>query len=530
MQTTLAVFLVLPLCIVAPRSQSSVPLSGTWRLGSIQPETFSSTCAPVAPVHAVLEDGVVSFQPGGTGTASVTRYEVCPGGVCSQSNDSGAFAYSVTSEGVVVIGGDPAIPGIDSDLAFVRADRSVLLLGRWNELEDEPQLTVVVQLSSGQGATSLTGDYGFVRLVLRNDASAQTMRGDRGTFSFDGAGGFSESSSRHQVAWNGGATAAVPFTGSGSYAVAGNGTVTIGAGGSGGTGAVSPDREFVFWVRYGCPEVEMVLAVRKPTAVATTYVAGDWRVASAEVDVLASALDSDWGTIALSPPSPTPGTLAPALFRVGTQVSPFGTTTGTVPVVADTYAIGGAGSVSLFANASQRPPVPGWVSSDGSVFVGAPALPSGTATSPGCGLMLAVARCNLPIPVGAGTPGSGGISPQLFPLGGFPYPGNGAFGFVVATGLGGAPGLVLFAGSALPAPLSVFGFDLWIGPSLDATALVVLSGPPGAPGVGAAGLPLALPPTPPLAGAALGVQAVVLDPAAPQGLSASGALAVLVGR
>lgn len=521
---------VLLFAVAAPlSSQSPVPLSGTWRFGSIAIETFGSACTPAAPASAVSEAGVATLQPGGTGTIMVAAAEVCPGGFCSQTNDSGQLNYAVGPDGVVTFA-DPLTPGADTAFAFLRADRSVFLLGRWNEFDDEPFFTVVVALSSGQSAGSLTGDYGFVRYVLRNDASGQTMRGDRGTLSFDGVAMFSEASDRHQVSWNGAATSKTTFTGSSSYAVANDGTVTIGPGGSGGTGAMSPDGEFVFWVNYACPQVEMVLAVRQPATVATTWVAGDWRIGSTEVDVVASTLDSDWGTIALTPTSPTAGTLDPGVFRVSTQVTPFSTNTGTVPVVADTYTIGGAGAVTLFANASQRLPVPGWVSSDGSLFVGAPALPSGAATSPGCGLTVGVARCSLPVPVGAGTPGSGGIAPQLFSLGGFPFPGNGAFGFLVATGLGGAPGLVLFAPGVLPAPLPVFGFDLWIGPSLDATALVVLSGPPGVPGVGAAGLPLALPPTPPLAGVALGVQAVVLDPAAPQGFSASGALGVLVGR
>ncbi len=144
-----------------------------------------------------------------------------------------------------------------------------------------------------------------------------------------------------------------------------------------------------------------------------------------------------------------------------------------------------------------------------------------------------MARCALPAPVGAGTPGSAGIAPVLFTIGGFPYTGNANFGFVVAAGLGGAPSFLLLSGAPLLAGVPVFGFNVWVDPTqLAGSPLLVLSGPANVPGVGAAGLPLAIPLTPPLAGTTLASQAVVLDPGAPSGmgLSASGAISVRICR
>ncbi|HEX5053081.1 MAG TPA: hypothetical protein VFZ65_15005 [Planctomycetota bacterium] len=517
---------LLPSCLFA---QGPVPLSGTWRLGSITTETFSSTCVPAVPVHAVLEDGTVVFQPGGTATASITTSEVCPGAICSQGTDTGSTHYQVGPDGVLLLDDNPGAPAEDIGLGFVRSDASVLMLGRWNQDEDEPYLGVVVALSSGHSAASLADTYGFVRYVLRNDATSQTMRSDYGTFLFNGAGGFSETSVRHVVTWNGGGpSGATSFTGNDMYSVAADGTVTIA---SGGQGAVSRDREFVYWVRQSCPEVEMVLAVRLPLAGGTTYADGDWRVVSTEVDVGTSTLDSDWGTLTLTPTGGGAGTITPQLLRVSTVSTPSGTNTNQVSVANDSYALGTGGAVTLWTQGLQRQPMPAWIARDGSMLVGAPSMPGTMNLTTGGGIMLGFSRCALATPVGAGTPGAAGVTPLLFTIGGFPYAGNADFGFVVAAGLGGAPGLLLFSGAVLPAALPVFGFDLWVNPTLLAgSPLVVLSGPAGVAGVGAAGLPLALPSTPALAGTVLATQAIVLDAAAPQGLSASGALDVHIVR
>ena len=265
-------------------------------------------------------------------------------------------------------------------MGFLRSDASVVQLGRWAQDEDEPYLGVAVALSSGHTLASLSGAYGFVRFVLRNDLTAQTMRSDYGTITFNGMGGFTEMSDRHQVTWNGVPTPKTSYSGNGMYLVANNGEVTIVGGG--GQGAVSRDLEFVFWVRQSCPEVEMVLAVRLPQPAGPTFVDGDWRLCSTEVDVSTSALDSDWGTIALSPLTPTGGSLTPTLFRISTVSTPSGTTTTTPSVVPDSYTLGAGGSIALFSQGVQRRPVPGWVSSDGSMLVGAPSLPS-VGSSPG---------------------------------------------------------------------------------------------------------------------------------------------------
>lgn len=524
-QLTSLLVAALPVALLA---QVPVPLSGTYQIGSITTETFSGSCTPNAPVHAVLDTGTAIFQPGGTALLSLTTYEVCPGGNCTTAAGASTTNYHVTPEGYVLFDDNPGAPGEDWGLAFLRSDASVLMFGRWTEQEDEPYLGVLVARSSGQGPGSLSGDYGFVRYVVDNGGSTPSMRSDYGTLTFNGNGAFTEAAQQHPVVWNGAASQSTPFVGAGGYAVANDGLVTIVGGG---TGAVSSDREFVFWVRQSCPEVEMVLAVRKPAVSGPIYVAGDWRLTSAEVDVVADTLESDWGTINLTPTSATAGSLDPTVFHVSTVVSPGGTTTGSTWWNVDTYSLGGNGAVTLFASATQRRPVPGWLSRDGSVLVGAPGMPGVGVSSPTCGISMALTRCTLPSALGAGTAGTGGLAPLLLSFGGYPHAANTNFGFVVASGLGGAPGLLLLSGGVVATALPVAGFGLWLDPTLlGASQTIVLSGPPGLAGVGAAGLPWPLPASPGLAGVLIGAQAVVLDPLAPGGLAASGAVAFVLGR
>ncbi len=539
MRTLLASLLALALSPCTLPAQGVLPLSGTWQICDITPETFASSCTPGAPLHAVSTDGTVTFQVGGGWALSGTEFDVCPGSICISSPTSESGTYQVGTDGVVTFDDDPVAPE-EIGVGFLRSDASVIFFARNNEEEDEPYLSVAVAPSSGLGAASLQDEYGFVRLVLRNDASAQTLRGDEGTIAFNGSGGFTETSLQHAVAWNGPATAATQFSGNGTYAVAPDGTVTIGGGG--GRGAVSPDLEFVYWVRQACPEVEMTMAVRKPAPGAPAFVGGDWRIGSVEADVTytawptfpapACALGSDWGTITLTPQGASGGSLAPSVRRVSTLTRPSGTVTQELTVLPDAYTLGPRGRLVLFSQGTQRVPVPGWVSRDGTVFVGAPWLAAPPAPSPGCGLVLGLSRCAFPARVGAGAPGLGGISPLLLSIGGFPHVGNGAFGYVVAAGRGGAPGALLLSSAPLASGFPFLGITLWVDPTRLLTTLpLALSGPPNAPGFGAAGWSLSLAQQPPfLAGARLAAQAVLVDAAAARGLSATAGLDVAICR
>ncbi len=131
-----------------------------------------------------------------------------------------------------------------------------------------------------------------------------------------------------------------------------------------------------------------------------------------------------------------------------------------------------------------------------------------------------------PSAYGAPTPGGGGLAPALA-TNNPAFPGNPWFAVELAGGLGGMPGILLIGagGAAIP----IFGGTLLVNPVPFLVQVpFVLSGPFGTPGVGEVGFPFPVPPTPSLVGGTVFLQAVNLDPLAPQGIAFSNGLAVPV--
>ncbi|MBI1380738.1 MAG: hypothetical protein GC161_06585 [Planctomycetaceae bacterium] len=127
------------------------------------------------------------------------------------------------------------------------------------------------------------------------------------------------------------------------------------------------------------------------------------------------------------------------------------------------------------------------------------------------------------VPYGGALAGAGGIAPQLngsqCPLVGQPM------SLELTGGLGGTPGvLAIGAGSTA---LNLFGGTVHVNPIIS-TSAVVLGGAPGAPGAGNLSLPLGTF-SPALLGLRVYFQAALFDTAAPQWLSLTNGLEVVVG-
>jgi len=139
---------------------------------------------------------------------------------------------------------------------------------------------------------------------------------------------------------------------------------------------------------------------------------------------------------------------------------------------------------------------------------------------------LGATSCVGPAHYGAGTPGSGGAAPTI-ETSNFARTGSSSFCLTVRSGLGGA--FVVLAFGAAPASLPVLGGTLLVEPSFGFNTLhSILTGPSGAPCVGARVFPLPIPNDPALIGGTVYFQAATIDTGAPQDLALTDGLEVVV--
>ena len=513
-------FLTMFALVSAATAQGVLPLSQTMRFGSLGAD-FAGPCG-VSPTPTVFADeGTIMFRPDGRISLQVTTCSVCPGGTTNTSPvQTGTGTYDVHSDGVLALEWSPATPGADPDALYLRADGAVFTRSRKSEHSDESILMIGIALSSGHSAGSLRGAYHEVRVLQRNAASGLSMIADRGVVTFDGQGGWVDQGTRHTLPWGGTGSTSGYGPIQGSYAVAADGTVTTGIGA---TGAVSADGEVFFWLRHTGTDLWLTIGVRQGTNYDTAMVGGDWRIAALENAIEATAmpgeLRTDWGTMTLQPSGPGGGNLSVEGVHVVTSPSQTVATNTTNP---GAFTLSPQGDLTLFSGSVTSPQAA--VGADGSTWIGV--------TTPGdsIGLMMGLSACAWPTPLGTGTPGTAGIAPEILPVGGFPFTGNHDFGLVVVRGRGGAATALLLAADASTG-VQMFGGTIWVDPAQVLAAVpLLLSGPSGAVGVGAAGLPFAIPANPRLGGLHLVMQAVVLDPAAPQGLAMSSGLDLRVSR
>jgi hypothetical protein len=152
--------------------------------------------------------------------------------------------------------------------------------------------------------------------------------------------------------------------------------------------------------------------------------------------------------------------------------------------------------------------------------------PTGATTSL-CPVVQVGTSCTKPAHYGAGSPGTGGLTPAISSLGGYPQIGNGDFDVAVTNAVGGA--VAVCVGSLAPASLDLgFGTVLVDPGPIALASLLALSGSPGVPGQGIGILDVPVPNQPGLVGAEVYFQWVVGDAASSGGLSLSEGLRVAI--
>lgn len=132
--------------------------------------------------------------------------------------------------------------------------------------------------------------------------------------------------------------------------------------------------------------------------------------------------------------------------------------------------------------------------------------------------------CPVPLVLGSGTPGTGGIVPTLAASGGSAQIGNSAYGLTIASGRGGAPGLLVL--NVFETSLPFAGGTVFVLPGV--VLPILLGGTPGAAGAGSSTIPLPIPSLPTLVGALVPAQAGIFDPLANSSVALTAGLRITV--
>ncbi len=496
-------------------AQGVLPLAETYHFAGLELD-FDDACGCSAVPTIVASGGSLTLALDGSAGFSVTDEAICPGGSVQASSDTGSGTYAVRGDGVIAFDWNAASPGVDLTSAFLRANGSAFLVGRNSEEESDAAIALAIALSSGQSNATLTGRYHLLRMVNRNGVAGFSTSAWIGTATFDGVGAYTEAGTQHDLSL-GGAPASSAATGSGSYAVAADGVVTAGAA----RGVVSADGELFFWSSRAGPDYEFTVGLRQAGGRTTGQLNGTWGIAQLDAAIAATRtpaeMETAWGSYRFGNTGGGTASLFGDVLDVGSlpQIGGCPFTSGSQYQFQSSVAINGVGQLSASPGATPF----GAVSADGSVLF--------TLTVPGdaIGIALGLSRCSWPGTIGAGTAGTGAAIPSLFTVGGFPFLGNAAFGYVAAGGRGGGAAALVLSTAALSSGLPLLGGTLWIDPTrLVASFPQLLSGPPGVGGIGAAGWSLPLPVARNGTALTLASQVIVLDPAAPGGVAMSPAV------
>ncbi|MEM7204432.1 MAG: hypothetical protein AAF628_29500 [Planctomycetota bacterium] len=499
--------LALLLAVSPAPAQGLVPINATYRLAGLSSE-FEAPCSSGATPLITYSHGTVTLQPNGTFGGSITDDIVCAGAAPTLSyGETIQGIYSVGADALLTFDLNPAMPGIDTAAGYLRGDTSVVVLGRESAVSVDAFSQIAIAMSSGQSAAALSGAYHVARLVYRNDASGYTQESDIGVASFNGVGGFTEGGTRHAMPLGGAATTA-PYAASGSYAVAADGTLTV----QGATGALSADGEVFFWGQRNGAAIELTVGVRRGSGHTAPRMAGAWGAADLESGVAAAAgpggpfLQTARGVLDFAATGSGTGTLNGTLLHV--ETTQLGTTQQLDPL-AEPFTVAPDGKLQL----GTPPALPGAVSADGSVIIGA------QQSTESCGLLLAVSLCDWPTSYGTATAGTGGVAPRLSGTGGFPRLSSRNSGLRIDGGLGAAPALIMI--SAAPSVgIPVLGGTTWIDFGTAFVQLLVpLSGTSGMAGAGSADAIIPLPRSTIFAGVSFFAQAFIIDTGAPAGFA-----------
>jgi hypothetical protein len=492
--------------LVAQHDLSVLQLNGNYFVGQIG--VAIGTPQNPQPVSIYASRGTAVFSPGLSFSSNLAWHYVDAGGAITNTTETGGGTYVVAPYGKLVLDLDPANPGTDLERFAIdpAGDVALAVDGR---LVEESLLSIALRKSSGRNNASLQGEYYVAANRFEFFAGQLESGSDKGVVTFDGSGGWSYAG-EEQFVDRFGSAVRQPGSASGAYTVANDGALTFGPGMFGG---ISPDGEVFFFVEYDSNggDVGLVVGVRKGSGLGAASVAGNWLIENMEVEHVGAAGllgYSESGKLTLQAQSASGG--AWQLTSSYHEVAPSGITSGS-GTIAGSFAVQPDGAIDLVVGPGQA----------FDVYSSANARYLLTAHHDDVtGMAVGVCACTGSNYYGTNTVGTGGFAPDLG-MKSFPTLGNANWKLQVRDARGGAIALLPIGFSASPG-VPFPGGLLWLDPTMIvANPFVLLSGAPGAAGVGAADLTVAVPAAPAFAGFRLYAQALILDPAAAGGIAAT---------
>lgn len=485
--------------------------AGTYHFGEIG----TSVPTPLNPGPGSISGsrGTLTLRPDLTMSVAMTYHEVFSTGAIVSGTATDTGAYRVTPDARMVLDFDPANPGSDEIEGFLDPAAESFVFTRV-QADHESFLIVALASSTGQSNASLSGAYHLVDTFWDLSGGNLSTGSVRGTIVFDGAGTATVSGNEQTITGLG-TVSNRTVTGSVPYAVAPDGSVTFATQ----RGAISPsgDMLFLLTIDPGTTEVILTLAVRTGPALSLLELEGTWGVAVHEIELRAPAASNpliftDFIALEIDATSPTTGTYS--FDERCVENDPTGVTAGTNT---------GAGVINLLPGGIGQlvDPVEGVIAEllfqdAGQAFI--------TTAQQGLNdVIVGVKTCGKSAAYGTQTVGTGGVAPELG-LRGFPVAGDPNFALRIVGGRGAASAVLPIALGPGPG-FPFLGGTIWFDPGLVlASAPLTLGGAAGAAGAGEAVLPLFVSTTSTIIDVPIHSQALVLDPAAPGGISMSGGL------
>ena len=493
-----------------------MPITGAYWVGGVTnrfgggvPNQFGGPCPTGQGPAVTALTGPMIFSANGNFTWSHNLNQVCAGGSTSRTQ-SGNGVYEVWQNGALALDYAPLQPGSNTREMHIRPDGS-LMLSTTHELRPDAATYLAVRESSGHSVSSLSGSYHVVRLTQTVAGAGISAQNQLGTITFNGQGGWSESGVEMIISSTA-CTQRRPYAGSGNYAIANNGVLSLNGSAN---GALSPTGDLVFWVTSAGTSVSLTVCLRQGSGHSAADMDGRWGLVGHEYDPFSvPKARTQLGYMTARQLTPLTGDLDINLFEA--FASQFGPGASWNNGNRGTYMIDTLGHLS-FTMFSNYPPYveEGAVSADSTMFV---------LTFFDCGqsgLSVGLRPGGWPIVYGNGVPGSAGLQPRIDGSGGFPNVGNANFAVRMDNASPGASLLFVLGGGTGPG-IPLFCGNLWVSP-------VVFSIPGVASPSGSAPLPLPIPAGPALGGVALYAQGLVIDPGACQGIAMTSGLMIEIG-
>ncbi len=503
-------FLVTTLASAGLAAQSGPPsvlrFDAAYHLGEYGVNVPSSAAA-LPRVFATRGD--VMLRADGTQSATVTTRDLYANPAFDRTaTGTWPGTWFVSPDGRIEIDSG----GVDVMDWWIAPDGAAIV-GTRSRVRTDSYLLVALRKGNGLGLGTASGTYRLVQVTLRFDATGgiegETVRGDA---VFDGAGGFRLTGTR-QTARADGTFSHAPASLTGSYTVAGDGALSLGAFGTGGIAAAG---EALFAADLEPRAIRLTVAVRKATTLDLRDLTGSWGFGYQEL-LTGTGVDHPLtytynGEVVFTATGPAVGSYARSGFDV--ESTPVGTRAQNSIAAGQLAIVGGD---TLRADPSDPEPLDLAVTPGGTFLLGSQLF---GVTEMFLGLRICGGSHNF----GTATPGLGSIAPAIG-MHTFPLLGNAAFAIELADGRSRAPAALVYGLTPQVAGLPFLGGTLHVDPAglLGALPLTLAAD-------GSASVPFAIPNDPALDGFELVWQEIVADAAGPAGFALSDGLVTRMCR